>query len=74
MLDASVKGLCILMQYFVYTGKVAVATWGTMNWKDETLKMIIAVSSATIGNLFGLKLSEGYYLKVGIIILCLCLA
>lgn len=54
----------ILMENFVYAGKVAVATWGAMNWKDETLKMIIAIPSTTIGNLLGLKLSEHYYLKV----------
>ncbi|KAI5074227.1 hypothetical protein GOP47_0010188 [Adiantum capillus-veneris] len=49
---------------FLIAGKVAVATWGVMNWKDETLKMILAVPSATISNLFGLNLSEGYYLKI----------
>eukprot|EP00250_Pteridium_aquilinum_P035416 c9369_g1_i2 orf=303-2060(-) len=49
---------------FLIAGKVAMATWGTMNWRNETLKMIIAVPSTTIGNLFRLKLSEGYYLKI----------
>lgn len=49
---------------FLIAGKVAVATWGAMNWKDETLKMIIAIPSTTIGNLLGLKLSEHYYLKI----------
>ncbi|MCO5611101.1 hypothetical protein L7F22_065351 [Adiantum nelumboides] len=49
---------------FLIAGKVAVATWGVMNWKDETLKMILAVPSTTISRLFGLNLSEGYYLKI----------
>ncbi|MCO5580669.1 hypothetical protein L7F22_034539 [Adiantum nelumboides] len=49
---------------FLIAGKVAVATWGVMNWKDETLKMILAVPSTSIGRLFGLNLLEGYYLKI----------
>lgn len=60
-MDGTLK--CLRIDLLI-AGKVAVATWGVMDWIEESVKMTIAVPSTTFKDVFGLELPRGFNLKI----------